>query len=71
MSKYPEYIMKNVRQNMGVEEWDTSLDSEIDKMSPGEVLDRYWTYEGLMGYTNLIVDTVFDVFGLDREEEDE
>lgn len=71
MSKYPEYIMKNVRQNMGVEEWDTSLDSEIDKMSPGEVLDRYWEYEGLMGYTSLIVDTVFDVFGLDREEEDE
>ena len=71
MSKYPEYIMKNVRQHMGVEEWDTSLDSKIDKMSPGEVLDRYWEYEGLMGYTSLIVDTVFDVFGLDREEEDE
>ena len=70
--KYPNYIYYNVRQNMGLEWNDTSMDEEIDEMSPGEVLDRFWEWEGIIGYTHTIIDSVLDVLMLDDpREEDE
>ena len=57
---------------MGLEWNDTSMDEEIDEMSPGEVLDRFWEWEGIIGYTHTIIDSVLDVLMLDDpREEDE
>lgn len=66
--KYPVYIMKRLRQNMGLEPEDSSMDKEIDIMSPGEVVDRVLEWEGIIGYSNLITDLIFDVYGFDKED---
>ena len=65
--KYPEYIMKKVRQRIGVEPNDNSKDEEIEIMSPGEIIDAVLEWEGIIGYTEFIVDLVFDVYGFDKE----
>lgn len=51
---YSNNIMENVRQNLGLEEDDTSRDNEIMAMSPREVFDRFCTWEGLLGYGNIL-----------------
>lgn len=66
-TKYPAYIMKRLRQNLGLEPDDTSGDKEIDIMSPGEVVDRVLEWEGIIGYSSLITDLIFDVYGFDKE----
>lgn len=66
--RYPKYIYKNVRQNIGLEWDDNSMDDEIDGMTPGEVLDRFWEWEGIVGYTHKIIDSVLDVYGIEKEE---
>ena len=65
--KYPEYIMKKVRQRIGLELNDNSKDEEIEIMSPGEIIDAVLEWEGIIGYTEFIVDLVFDVYGFDKE----
>ena len=65
--KYPEYIMKKVRQRIGLEPNDNSKDEEIVIMSPGEIIDAVLEWEGIIGYTEFIVDLVFDVYGFDKE----
>ena len=67
--KYPNYIYNNVRQNMGLEWNDTSKDNEIDKMSRKEVLERFWMWEGIIGYANTIKNSVFDVYGINKGDE--
>lgn len=66
-TKYPTYIMKRLRQNLGLEPDDASEDKEIDIMTPGEVVDRVLEWEGIIGYSNLITDLIFDVYGFDKE----
>jgi len=47
---YSDRIMKNVRQNLGLEEDDTSRDDYIMSLSPEDVFDRYCNWEGLINY---------------------
>lgn len=62
---YPEYIMKNVRQNLGLEENDTSMDKDIEVMSRKEVLERSLQWLGIIGYANRIISMVSDIYGVD------
>ena len=64
---YPEYIMKNIRQNLGLEPDDTSKDSEIMQMPKEEALERFLIWEGIIGYGNLIISAVSDICnGIER-----
>ena len=56
--KYSGFIMRAVRQNMGLEEDDTSRDAEIYEMDGEEIVDRYLTWNGIIGYTSYIIDVV-------------
>ena len=56
--QYSDFIMKAVRQNIGLEEDDTSRDAEIMEMSGEEIVDRYLTWNGIIGYTYNIIDVV-------------
>ena len=56
--QYSDFIMKAVRQNIGLEEDDTSRDAEIMEMSGEEIVDRYLTWNGIIGYTSDIIDVV-------------
>lgn len=61
-NKYPEYIMRNVRENLGLESNDTSKDREINEMDKIRVLDAYLTWEGIIGYTYEIISIIEDIF---------
>ena len=56
--QYSDFIMRAVRQNMGLEEDDTLMDAEIMEMSGEEIVDRYLTWNGIIGYTSDIIDVV-------------
>lgn len=62
--RYSNFIMEAVRQNMGLDEDDTSMDDEIMEMDGEEVVRRYLEWEGIIGYTSTIIDVVSQaVFG--------
>jgi len=56
--QYSDFIMRAVRQNIGLEEDDASRDAEIMEMSGEEIVDRYLTWNGIIGYTYNIIDVV-------------
>ena len=61
---YPDNIMAKVRQKLGVEEYDTSKDAEINDMSKGGVFKACLEWEGIIGYEYNIrnwVEVIFDV----------
>lgn len=62
---YPEYIMQNVRQNLGLESDDTSMDSEINNMSKREVFARCLEWEGIIGYEYKILSLINEIFCVD------
>ena len=62
--KYPEYITESVRQNLGLEEKDTSQDSRIENMSHDEILDRVSTWGRLIGYGSTIRRWITDIYGV-------
>lgn len=64
MVKYPEDIMRDVRQNLGLEEADTSQDTRINNMSPDEVLDRVVTWAGLINYGGTIRRWIQGIYGI-------
>ena len=56
--QYSDFIMRAVRQNIGLDEYDTSRDEEIMEMDGEEIVDRYLTWNGIIGYTSYIIDVV-------------
>lgn len=65
MEKYPEEIMRNVRQNLGLKPDDTSKDEIIMSMDKEDVLDRCLTWEGICGYGSLILSMVNGIYETD------
>ena len=65
--KYPNHIMAKVRQKLGLEEYDTSKDSQINDMSKGEVFRACLEWEGIIGYEWNIRNWVEEIFGVKLE----
>ena len=63
---YPDYIMRNVRQSLGLEPDDTSKDDIINEMEKDEVLKMFWQWEGIIGYADKIKSSVVDIYGYER-----
>lgn len=60
-NKLPEYILKNVRRNLGLEENDTSRDNEICRWKSEEILERYLRWRCIIGYGSEIYKVVKDI----------
>ena len=60
--QYSNYLMRSVRQNMGLDEDDTSRDDAIMEMDSYELLDRFLEWEGIIGYTQKIVNILKEIF---------
>ena len=56
--QYSNLIMRSVRQNLGLHPEDTSRDAEIMEMDGEEIVDRYLTWHGIIGYTSSIIQVV-------------
>ena len=64
----PDYIMEDLRQRRGLDEYDTSEDSEILEMSGFEFLDEWLKWNGMIGYTTDILDVIHAAYGIDLIE---
>lgn len=64
---YPDYIMKDVREALGREADDTTVDMVIMNMDPIDVLGKYWQWNGIIGYEGEMLESVCDIFGIDIE----
>ncbi len=65
--KYNNSIMERVRQHLGLEEYDTSRDGEINRMSHDAVLDHVLEWEGIIGYGYQIRGWVENIYGVKLE----
>ena len=66
--KYPENILRIVRQYLDIEPTDTSKDDEINTMNQSEILNCVCTWEGLIGYGRVIRNWIKDIYGINLDE---
>jgi hypothetical protein len=63
-----ESTMKEMRQRLGYDEDDTTHDKEILKMDPGDFLNEYLNWHGLIGYYDMIVNAIYIAYGVSLED---
>lgn len=66
--RYPENIMKDLRQREGLEPNDTSMDEELQQMSPNEAFDEVLMWNGLIGYARTIKSWIEDIYNIEIGE---
>ena len=64
-----ESVMKDMRQRLGYDEDDTTPDEEILSMSGRDFLADYLTWNGLIGFTDMIIEAIRMAYGIDLENE--
>ena len=64
----PEHIMEILRQWRYLDEYDESEDEEILTMSGKEFMDALLDWEGILGYTDYIIEIIEMAFGIDLED---
>jgi hypothetical protein len=67
-NKYPEYIMKKLRQREGLEEDDTSKDNELNQLSPSTAFSEVCDWEGLQGYASTIKGWIEDIYNINIDD---
>lgn len=66
---YPDNIMRNVRQNLGLDELDISRDNEIMSMAKQDVFNRYCEWNGLLGgYGYDLLNVVEDIYSINLQQ---
>lgn len=67
--KYPEYIMKDLRQRRGLEEGDASMDDKLNDMSKNRVFKEVLNWNGLLGNWDIDIKAwIKDIYGIDLDE---
>ena len=66
----PSHIMENLREGRNLEYDDATEDDDILTMSGAEFLDALLNWEGIIGYTNTIMEYIEMAFGIDLNEVD-
>ena len=66
----PSYIMENLRERRNLEYDDATEDADILSMSGAEFLDELLNWEGVIGYTNIIMEYIEMAFGIDLNDVD-
>lgn len=56
------YIIKDIRQSLGLEADDRSRDKEIEGMTASEQFEHYCNWNGLIGWSDKLKDVVLDLF---------
>lgn len=59
---YSMSIMEALRDSAHLEPNDTSKDEELLKLSPQEAFDTFLNYEGIIGYTHIILRVIKEIW---------
>lgn len=70
-NKYSENVMEYVRQRLGLEKYDDSMDKEINELSPNEVFGHVCEWNGLCGYADTIKSWIRDIYKLELGDVEE
>ncbi len=80
-NKYPDYIMMNIRNSLGLDAYNTERDNEINCMDKGELFNLICSWNGFGSYGTAIKQWVEDIYNVqldpqksiesDKEEIDE
>lgn len=66
--KYPEYVLRYLRQRCGMKPDDTSRDDVFQRMKPSRVFEDVLSWNGLIGgWGSQIIGWIKDIFGVDLE----
>ena len=63
----PDWIMRDLRENRYLEPDDESRDKEILELEGEEFLDAWLTWNGIIGYTNDILEAIYYAYGINPE----
>jgi len=66
--KYPDYVLKMVRQYFGLEANDTSDDDEFNNQQPSEIFRIVTNWDGLINYDIKIKSWIEAIYGFDIDE---
>jgi hypothetical protein len=66
-NKYPEDMMIQLRQRIGLNEYDTSNDEEINSMSKDEVFENLLGWNGLIGWDYTIKEWIKQIYNVELE----
>lgn len=70
-TRYPEYILRVLRQRSDLEENDPKLDERFQSMPPSQVFTEVLEWNGLLGgWEYRIKHWIKDIYGIDIEAED-
>lgn len=68
MKKYPESIMRDLRNRIGLKPDDKSQDGELRKLTPSEAFSEVCQWSGLLGnYDYVIKRWVREIYGVDLD----
>jgi hypothetical protein len=65
MSKYPEYIMRVLRQRKDLDETDRSMDDILNEYSSSRAFKELLEWEGIIGWDNTIKSWIRDIYNID------
>lgn len=66
--KIGHYIIKDVRENLGIGPDDTSKDDEINRMSLNEIFNRWCEWNGFINLSKQFRRVIGDIYGIDIEK---
>ena len=70
--RYPEYIIRYLRQRKGLDADDTSLDERLHAMSPSDVFAETLEWNGLLGgWDSQIKGWIMGIYGIDLDAVEE
>ncbi len=68
INRYPEYIMKMLRQRHGYNSDFTGYDAGFNTMTPNEVFEEILNWNGIIGYAYSIKGWIDDIYRVDLNE---
>jgi len=64
-NKYPESIMRRLRERQDLEPNDTSMDEEFNNYSPDTAFEEVCNWEGLINWSSTIKGWIKDIYGVE------
>ena len=64
MNKYPDYIMRKLRQRRWLEPNDISSDEILNNFSPQQAFKEVLSWEGLINWDETIKEWINDIYGI-------
>jgi hypothetical protein len=65
-NNYSEEIMQNLRQREGLDKYDTSMDTELNKIEPDKAFNEVLQWNGLLGSWDYTIKCwIKDIYGIE------